>query len=174
MAKGLIRSLVKRGSKDSRSRARARGEARGVARDGSVCDRCGAIYTRRSWRRGQRRLPEKPLWTVCFACRESSQKQWNGRVLARGVTSSAEQGTIVRRIRNVAERASFTQPERKVVSLEWSGDELEILTTSQRLAHRIVRELTKLMGGVARLHWDTDDGTLFATWEREAKAAARA
>jgi hypothetical protein len=55
--------------------------------------------------------------------------------------------------------------------MEWSGDDLEVLTTSQRLAHRIVRELTKLLGGVARLHWDAHDGSLSATWQRAAKAA---
>ena len=171
MSKGLIRSLVKRGSKDVRSRGRAREESRGVVRDGSVCDRCGAIYARRSWRRSQRRLPARPFWTVCAACRESSQKEWHGRVLARGVTSRTEQDTISRRIHNVASRATFTQPERRLVSMEWSGDDLEVLTTSQRLAHRIVRELTKLLGGVARLHWDAHDGSLSATWQRAAKAA---
>jgi hypothetical protein len=40
------------------------------------------------------------------------------------------------------------------------------LTTSQKLAHRIVHELKKAFRGRATYAW-SDDGTLFATWQRE-------
>jgi hypothetical protein len=41
-----------------------------------------------------------------------------------------------------------------------------VITTSQTLAHRIVHELKKRFRGRASCAW-SDDGTLFATWERE-------
>jgi len=72
---------------------------------------------------------------------------------------------IRQRIENIAARAQFTQPERRLVSIERQGNVLEVLTTSQKLAHRIVQELKKLFRGRAAYHW-SDDGTLFATWER--------
>ena len=44
---------------------------------------------------------------------------------------------------------------------------LEVLTTSQKLAHRIVHELRKAFRGRAYYIWSADDGSLLATWERE-------
>jgi hypothetical protein len=39
--------------------------------------------------------------------------------------------------------------------------------TSQRLAHRIVKELKKAFRGRASYHWDERDGSLYAVWERD-------
>jgi hypothetical protein len=71
------------------------------------------------------------------------------------------------RIRNVAARARFTQPQRRVVSAERRGAVLQVLTTSQKLAHRIVHELRKAFRGRAQYAWSPTDGSLLATWERE-------
>jgi hypothetical protein len=54
-----------------------------------------------------------------------------------------------------------------VVSVDREGDALEVLTTSQKLAHRIVNELKKAFRGRATFNW-SDDGTLLAVWRREA------
>jgi hypothetical protein len=42
-------------------------------------------------------------------------------------------------IANIARRATVTQPEHGIASQDWDGATLEVLTTSQKLAHRIVR-----------------------------------
>ena len=66
-----------------------------------------------------------------------------------------------------------TQPERRIVSIdtiESDGDALEVLTTSQKLTHRIAHELKKALGGRTSYSW-SDDGTLFATWELEPATA---
>ena len=70
------------------------------------------------------------------------------------------------RIRNVAEHAQYTQPQRRLLSAERQGDVLEVLTTSQKLAHRIVHELKKAFRGRANYQW-SDDGSLFAIWQRD-------
>ena len=41
-----------------------------------------------------------------------------------------------------------------------------MITTSQKLAHRIVHELNKLFRGATSYSWG-DDGTLLATWVYE-------
>jgi hypothetical protein len=86
----------------------------------------------------------------------------------RGAFAVAHEDVIRRRISNVAARAHFTQPQRRVVSAERTGSVLEVLTTSQKLAHRIVHELRKAFRGSARYAWSAADGGLVATWEREA------
>jgi len=46
-----------------------------------------------------------------------------------------------------------------------------VITTSQKLAHRIVATLKKTFGGRASYAWSDRDGSLFATWERDADQA---
>jgi hypothetical protein len=79
----------------------------------------------------------------------------------------SDESLLRRRIANVAARARATQPERRITSIERRGDVLEVLTTSQKLAHRIVHEVKKLFGGRATYTW-SDDRSLLATWRAPA------
>jgi NMD protein affecting ribosome stability and mRNA decay len=166
--KSLIRALVRRGS--VKSKTGHVGEER--IREHSICERCGAIYAKRTWRKGRRlavALASGPTWTVCPACRQKSREEYLGRIRLRGLAGGEEESLVRRRVRNLERRARFTQPERQLVSMEAAGDEIEILTTSQKLAHRVGREIEKLLGGRIRYHWDEEDGCLLGTWRRAAK-----
>jgi hypothetical protein len=124
---------------------------------------------RRTWRRGHRVTPavlDRARWTICPACEQASRREGQGRIRVRGRFAEMHDADIRARIRNVAAGAASTQPQRRVVSAERQGDTLEVLTTSQKLAHRIVHELRKTFRGRAAYSW-ADDGTLFATWQRE-------
>ena len=81
------------------------------------------------------------------------------------VDDSASLEAVSARIANVERRAQFTQPERRIVSTNWNGKTLEVLTTSQKLAHRIAREVEKAFAGHAHFSWSDDDGSLLATVE---------
>jgi hypothetical protein len=76
-------------------------------------------------------------------------------------------GEIRRRILNVAARASHTQPERRLVAVAARRPGLEVLTTSQELAHRLGRELRKAFGGTVSYGWSDRDGGLLAVWRRD-------
>ena len=102
----------------------------------------------------------------CPGCVQTAEKMGFGRVIIRGAYALANEAIIRRRIANVASRAAHTQPERRISTIDRHDDLVEVITTSQKLAHRIVRELKKLFRGRASYAW-SDDGTLFATWERE-------
>jgi NMD protein affecting ribosome stability and mRNA decay len=169
--KGLIRSLNRRGSGSAKVRpveARA-----GRPREGAVCEHCGAMFSRRTWRRDHAvsdSLLARAAWVVCPACQQTGGEEYFGRILIRG-GATVDEDAIRRRIQNVAARAAFTQPERRVVSVERREDVLEVLTTSQKLAHRIAHELKKAFGGRTSYVW-SDDRTLLATWQpREVSAA---
>ena len=71
----------------------------------------------------------------------------------------------------MASRASHTQPERRIVSIDWTGPRLEVLTTSQKLAHRVALELAKAFGGRNSFRWSSDDGSLTAVWHPEMRRA---
>jgi hypothetical protein len=121
----------------------------------------------RTWR--QRSLAPDRLdgasWDICPACEQVRRGEYYGRLVARNPTRLANRDAIVRRIRNVGRRSGFTQPERRIISITFDESGLEVLATSQKLAHRIARELVKAFGGRASFRWSGEDGSLLATWE---------
>lgn len=136
-------------------------------KDPTVCDRCGAIYTRKTWRFDHpvtRELLAAASWDICPACEQTKNGIGYGRIVLRQLPPTAGEVVVRRRIDNVASRAAHTQPERRVISVDRNGDGLEVLTTSQELAHRIGREIEKAFGGRCRYSWSDDDGSLFAVW----------
>jgi hypothetical protein len=164
---GLIRSLT-RGFTRTKKRHPVEGALRRPL-EPSVCERCGAVFSRRLWRSDRKitgALLERAQWTCCPACTQTAQQIGFGRIVIRGTYALAHEGEIRRRLANVASRAAHTQPERRISVIDRHDDMIEVVTTSQKLAHRIVHELKKLFRGRASYAW-SDNGTLFATWERE-------
>jgi len=139
----------------------------------TICERCGSIFLRRTWRADHKLSAAdmaRAKWSVCPACVQVSREEGQGRVMIRGAGALQEEETIRHRIQNVARRAARTQPERQIASIDWidsDGRALQVITTSQKLAHRIVHELHKLFRGATSAYSWGDDGTLFATWEYE-------
>jgi hypothetical protein len=145
--------------------------APGPVPDLTCCDRCGLVFFRKTWRRARpgtaRALLGGRRWGVCPACRQAESGQAFGRVLLGGDLTAALRRELERRIRNVCRRAAFTQPERRLLALRPQGGGLEVLTTSQKLAHRIAREMEKAFGGIASYAWSDGDGRLLARWRPE-------
>lgn len=165
--KGLIRSLARAGTRNQKVRPV---EARtGRLHEPTACERCGAVFMNRAWRRDHKvsiALLNRAEWAVCPACEQTSRLEGLGRIVIGGKFVGKNEDAIRARIRNVTDRAQFTQPERRVVSIERKGDGLEVLTTSQKLAHRIVHELKKAFRGRASYQW-SEDGSLYAKWRRD-------
>jgi hypothetical protein len=82
----------------------------------------------------------------------------------RGAWLAEHSEEVRRRIAAVESRARRTQPERRLVALAQRGLGLELMTTSQKLAHRVARELEKAFGGTTTYSWSDRDGSLQATW----------
>lgn len=139
----------------------------------TLCPRCGAVYRNKTWRRSSARpargLTGQPARTICPACAQVAEGCYRGRVLLRGALVTTEEEAVRRRIANVATRARFTQPERRVVSIHREGDGLELRTTSEKLAHRIVHELEKAFGGRASYVWSHRERSLLAVWNSDTR-----
>lgn len=173
--RGRRRALIRRGTSDGRVAPIDR--AAGAPADCSLCERCGAVYRRKSWRRtkaGELRPSESFSWSVCPACRQVEVGQYFGRVIVRGPRDPRDAEAVIRRIENVGRRANLNQPERRIVSIDRLGDAIEVLTTSQKLAHRMAMALCAAFGGRATYAWSDRDGELLAawTWGREPAASA--
>ncbi len=167
--KQMVRALVRRGSESSKA-PRVAQKTPSTLREPTICRGCGASYLRRVWRKRPltTALFEQAVWGSCPACEQTGRGEYYGRVLATAVDIK-DRDAVDRRIRNVAKRAGHTQPERRVVSIDWSGRRFEVLTTSQKLAHRIACELAKAFGGRNSFRWSSDDGSLTAVWHPEAR-----
>ena len=96
-----------------------------------------------------------------------------GRVRLEGSYVPAHAAELRRRVANVAARAAYTQPGRRVLEVLARGRALEVLTTSQELAHRIAHEIEKAFRGKATYRWSDVDGRLLATWRRDERAPAK-
>lgn len=137
-------------------------------KDPTVCERCGAVFSHKTWRRREPvdvELLARATWDVCPACRQVARGESFGRVVIRATRAGIPEGEILRRIENVSARAEFTQPERRIVAVRQEGQTIEVRTTSQKLAHRIAHELQKAFGGHASYAWSDRDGRLDATWD---------
>jgi NMD protein affecting ribosome stability and mRNA decay len=169
--KGLIRSLSRKSVRDTKSPQVER--KTGQPHEPTVCARCGAVYLHKTWRHNHKlsdEMLENRQWGFCPACEQASRQEGQGKLIIRGSGLAGNLELVRRRIENVADRAMVTQPERRIVSVDTvdsrSGKTLEVLTTSQKLAHRIAHEVKKLFGGRTGYNW-SDDGTLLATCDIE-------
>ena len=113
------------------------------------------------------------FWAVCPACAQVQSGEYYGSVTIHGARALQEEDAIRRRIDNVGARAQYTQPERRIVSVERRGDTIEVLATSQKLAHRIVNALLAAFGGRGTYSWSDRDGFLRATWTWEVEPGPR-
>lgn len=138
-----------------------------VAGDPTMCERCGAVYERKTWRAAGRSR-STPLvglhWTLCPACTQVADQEYFGRVRITTPLPAERETEVRRRVWNVERRARHTQPQRRTVRIDREAEGLEILTTSQKLAHRIARELEKAFGGRTHYAWSDRGGMLDATW----------
>jgi hypothetical protein len=133
-----------------------------------MCERCGAVYLNKTWRAGERSRATSLVgvgWTLCPACAQVQDAEYFGRVRVTAPLEHDRELEVRRRIWRVEGRARHTQPERRTVRIDPGPSELEILTTSQKLAHRIARELEKAFGGRAHYTWTDREGALDATWD---------
>jgi hypothetical protein len=140
-----------------------------------MCERCGAVYERKTWRAGERMRKTSLVgvgWTLCPACTQVEDCEYFGRVRVLEPLDPDLELAVRRRIWNVEGRARYTQPERRTVRIDRTPDGLEVLTTSQKLAHRVARELEKAFGGRSRYAWSDRDGSIDATWTPPAPPAA--
>ena len=132
------------------------------------CERCGVVFWHKTWRRSARRAARAmragTRAGTCPACRQARTEQALGRVLLMAELDADQERALQRRIANVCQRAAFTQPERRLLQVRRVPEGLEVLTTSQELAHRVAKEVEKAFGGSVDYDWSDREGRLLARW----------
>jgi NMD protein affecting ribosome stability and mRNA decay len=162
-SKALIRAHARAGTSTGKTR---RAESGGRPPEPSICQRCGAVFQRRVWRASRPAsdgLLARATWVTCPACAQRGEGTYMGCVRILCGSPFEHEDAIRRRIENVAAAAEAAHPEHRIVSVDRDRHAIEVLTTSQKLAHRVAHEVKEVLKGKVTYRW-SDDGSLVATW----------
>ncbi|MCP9450314.1 MAG: BCAM0308 family protein [Nitrospira sp.] len=135
-----------------------------------ICRSCHAIYANKRWYLDRIRAGE--LWTsrstrtvLCPACQKIRDDYPEGIVTLKWSALREHEAEIRNLIANVEERALSVNPLERVMKIIRAGHDLEVQTTSDRLAQRLGREMVKAYKGQVTTHWAHQDVLARVTWQ---------
>ena len=123
-----------------------------ILRGPAICSRCHSFLETDHWRYDEqhyRALKEKPdiHVTLCPGCTRIERRLYEGEVVIHSDWNQVNKQDLLNLIHNEESRARATNPTARIALLEDRGDTVYLLTTTQFLAKRIGRELTKAFHG---------------------------
>lgn len=142
------------------------GERYGTA----VCRICSSVYHKKRWS-----LPEgppdeithgMPRRVICPACRKIEDGFAGGSVSVEGDFVTGHKEEILHRVRHEERRAKAVNPLERIMAIKETNGHMEILTTNEKLAQRIGRELQRAFKGAVRYQWSRDDKQVRVWWSR--------
>ena len=141
------------------------------APDVGVCPSCHAVCRKKRWY-----LDEKEYASLaaagaaarpCPACRKIADGFPAGVVTLRGAYLRLHRDDILRLVRNEESRSRGINPLERIMEIREGVDGMEILTTDEKLAQRIGRELRKACRGTVGYRWSEDTKLLRVRWSRD-------
>lgn len=128
-------------------RRRARGWG-GVA----ICKDCTSVYHNKKWFLDAKIYKEKKglknvNWVICPACKKTKENVPNGVVKLKGDFLKQHKEEIMNLIHNEDERSKKYNPLKRIMKIHEKGGEIEVHTTSAKLAQRIGSILFKAYSG---------------------------
>src|SRR5512143_771966 len=91
--KGIIRRNTRQGVRSDMSPPVVKHHRK--LHEPTLCERCGAVYSLKTWRTGERAAHANPVgahWTVCPGCEQLAAGEFFGRVIIRGAFAEAHAG----------------------------------------------------------------------------------
>jgi NMD protein affecting ribosome stability and mRNA decay len=137
---------------------------------GAVCTRCGAVYSNKRWALGTPPTPaavEKAPRVTCPACRKIKDGYVGGFVTLRGEFLEEHSEEILNMVRNKEKRAMNNNPLDRIISIKRTRGDLEITTTTDKLAQRIGQMLGKAYNGSVEYKWSDDIKMTRVVWTRQ-------
>ena len=120
--------------------------------DVSICKDCTAVYHNKKWFLDAKLYEQKKKlkninWVTCPACKKTKENVPNGVVTLKGDFLKEHKQEILNLIHNEDERSKNYNPLKRVMKINEKKSEIEILTTSAKLAQRIGSILFKAYSG---------------------------
>jgi hypothetical protein len=132
------------------------------------CTGCGAFYFKRHWTLNPPSGFSNPVHShpvYCPACMKIKDRYPSGELHILGV-ETAERAEIVRILRNEEERARTKNPLERIMRIHMENGGWKVETTTEKLAQRLGRSLSKARGGKVAYKWGHNNKFLRVVWEK--------
>ena len=139
--------------------------------DVGVCPDCHAISRKKRWYLDEAEYVSLArggaVLRRCPACRKIADGFPSGVVTLRGRFLRTHRDEILMIVRNEERRARETNPLERIMEIRDGDESVEILTTDEKLAQRIGREIGKAYHGIVSYKWSEDANLLRVNWSRD-------
>lgn len=136
-----------------------------------VCPTCHAISRKKRWYLDEKEYASLAIAGAaarpCPACRKIADGFPAGVVTLRGAYLRTHRDEILRLVRNEEERSRGINPLERIMEIREGEDGMELLTTDEKLAQRIGREIRKACRGTVEYQWSEDTKLLRVHWVRD-------
>jgi NMD protein affecting ribosome stability and mRNA decay len=136
-----------------------------------VCPECHAISRKKRWYMDEAEYVSLArtgaVMRRCPACRKIADGFPSGVVTLRGKFLRTHHDEILTIVRNEEARARETNPLERIMGIREEDGSVEILTTDEKLAQRIGREIRKAYHGTVSYKWSEDANLVRVDWARE-------
>lgn len=118
----------------------------------AICKGCTAVYQNKKWFLDVKLYEKKKTlkgitWVTCPACKKTKENVPNGVVTLKGGFLKQHKQEIMNLIHNEDARSKKYNPLKRIMKINETGGEIEILTTEGRMAQRIGSILFKAYSG---------------------------
>ncbi len=118
----------------------------------AICKECKAVYHSKKWFLDEKLYEQKKALkdvhlVICPACKKTQENVPNGIVTLKGDFLKQHKEEIMNLIHNEDARSKQYNPLKRIMKIDEKGGEVEIQTTSAKLAQRIGSILFKAYSG---------------------------
>lgn len=148
------------------------------SRDPAICSTCQAVWRKGNWsldpaiRREVLRWG-RPAAAVCPACRSAKEHAPTGILYLAGSFLRKNRAEILNLLRNAERAAAAKNPLERIIRIEQeSRYPVVVETTSEKLARRLGRAVSKACGGTLQIRFSREDKLVRVYWRRDADGQA--
>jgi len=149
------------------------------SKDPAICSHCQAVWHRGKWsldpaiRRDLQRWGT-PITVVCPACRSTAEGNPTGILYLTGSFLEEKREEILNLVRNAERAAAAKNPLERIIRINSdSRYPIVVETTSEKLARRLGRAVSKACGGALEIRFSHEDKLVRVYWRRDAAGSVR-
>ncbi len=144
------------------------------SKDPAICANCQAVWHKGKWSldpaaRKEMRRWGTPITVVCPACRSTKEGNPTGILYLTGSFLAKNRTEILNLVRNAARTAAAKNPLERIIRIKADPRHaLVVETTSEKLARRLGRAVSKACGGALEIRFSHEDKLVRVYWRRDA------
>lgn len=138
----------------------------------SFCKKCGLVYRQKRWimdPEEMERLKADPAAgkVVCPACQRMRDNVPGGYLTLKGEYLRRHEVEILELIKNTESKSRKKNPLGRIMEIRQEGDVLTILTTEDKLAQKLGRDVYKAHSGNLNYQWSHTENYVRVDWSRD-------